>query len=154
MRILLSIVFGLVTQLAIAQEEYAVPVNENNYAADWMAYQPNASKKQDGRVVYSGVRFISSQEDFEKNTTAKEVAKFVGFIQEILTKEAEGYGEGGEILLHIKLRKEANPVFKMSNRGELTQDYLQGFYEALSAIDYKMKESAVVLQIRYIVKNA
>ena len=153
MRFLAIIVLALVTHLAIAQDEQAVPVSESHYAEEWKSYQPDA-KKSAGRVEYAGVRFVSPQEVFEKNTSPEDVAKIIGFIQKILTNESEGHEEGGEIVLHIKLKNDDIPAFKVNHRGELTQEYIGKFYKALSAIEYKTKENPVVLQVRYLVKNA
>lgn len=142
-------------QLLAAQEEYANPVDGRTYVTDWKTYQSDGGvKPQDGRVINSGIRFLSTQADFEKNTTAEDLAKLIGFIQEALTKESEGYKGSGEVVLQIELRKEDNPEFKMSYQGELTQDYLQRFYDALESIEYKTQQSSVTLQVHFVVKNA
>ncbi len=155
MRIIIVLLLSFFSQLLVAQEEYTNPVDGKTYVADWKTYQPDeGSKPQDGRVINSGVRLLSAQADFEKNMTAEELAKLIGFIQEVLTKESQDYKGSGEILLQIELRNEDNPEFKMSYQGELTEDYLQRFYDALESIEYKTQQSSVMLQVHFVVKNA
>ncbi|WP_462170604.1 hypothetical protein [Pseudoalteromonas xiamenensis] len=155
MRIIIVLLLSFCSQLLAAQEEYTNPVDGKTYVADWKTYQPDGGvKPKDERVINSGVRLLSAQSDFEKNTTAEDLAKLIGFIQKVLTKESLGYKGGGEILLQIELRKEHNPEFKMSYQGELTEDYLQRFYDALESIDYKTQQSSVTLQVHFVVKNA
>ena len=155
MRIIIVLLLGLGSQLLAAQEDYSNPVDGKTYVADWKTYQPDGvSKPQDGRVINSGVRLLSTQADFEKNTTAEELAKLIGFIQEVLSKESQGYNGSGEILLQVELRKEDNPGFKMSYQGELAEDYLQRFYDALDSIEYRTQVSTVTLQVHFVVKDA
>jgi hypothetical protein len=155
MRIIIVLLLGFSSQLLASQEEYGNPIDGKTYVADWKTYRPaEGAKPQNGRVINSGVRLLSTQADFEKNTTAEELAKLIGFIQEVLTKESQGYKSGGEILLQIELRKEGNPEFKMSYQGDLTEDYLQRFYDALESIEYKTQQSTVTLQVHFVVKNA
>lgn len=154
MRIIV-VLLSFYCQLLAAQEEYSNPIDGKTYVADWKTYQPDGGvKPQDGRVINAGVRLLSTQADFEKNTTAEDLVKLIGFIQEILTKESQGYKGSGEILLQIELRKEDNPKFEMSYQGELTEDYLQRFYDALESIEYKTQQSSVTLQVHFVVKNA
>ena len=155
MRIIIVLLLSFCSQLLAAQEEYANPIDSKTYVADWKTYQPDGGvNPQDGRVINSGVRLLSAQADFEKSTTAEDLAKLIGFIQEVLSKESLGYKGSGEILLQIELRKEDNPEFKMSHQGELTEDYLQRFYDALESIEYKTQQSSVTLQVHFVVKNA
>tara|TARA_R110002049_G_scaffold245363_1_gene419294 strand:- start:104 stop:571 length:468 start_codon:yes stop_codon:yes gene_type:complete len=155
MRIIIVLLLSFFSQLLTAQEEYANPVDGKTHVADWKTYHPDGgAKPQDGRVINSGVRLLSTQADFEKNTTAEDLAKLIGFIQEVLSKESQGYKGSGEILLQIELRNEDNPRFEMSYQGELTEDYLQRFYGALESIEYKTLQSTVTLQVHFVVKNA
>jgi hypothetical protein len=155
MRIVLFFALWIFSRVVFAQEEYANPVDGKIYVADWKTYQPEAGvKPQSGRIKNAGVRLLSTQAEFEKNTTAEELVKLIGFIQEALTKESEGRKESGEILLQIELRKQEQPNFKMSYQGELTEEHLQRFYDALKAIEYTTKESAVTLQVHFIIIDA
>jgi len=155
MRIIIILLLATCSNMLAAEEEYANPVDGKTYVADWKTYQPKGGvKPQDGRVINSGVRLLSTQADFEVNTTAGDLAKLIGFVQESLAKETEGYKGSGEIILHIELRKEDNPDFKMSYQGELTEDYLQRFYNSLESIEFKTPKSTVTLQVHFVVKNA
>jgi hypothetical protein len=155
MRTLAIITISLVTQLAIAQSEYINPVDGRTYIADWKTYHPEGGvKEQKGRVVNTGVRLLNTQADFEKNVTVSELAKLIGFIQHVLTKEVESYKDGGEILLQIELSNAVNPRFKMSYQGDLKQELLQKFYDSLSVIELKTKVNVVNLQVHFLVKNA
>jgi len=155
MRVIFFFLLGVISQLASAQDEYVNPIDGKVYVADWKTYKPEGGvKPQDGRVINAGVKLLSSQEDFEKNTTAEELAKLIGFIQEALEKESSGNRGSGEILLQIEIRNQEEPDFKMSYQGELTEVYLQRFYEALNTIKYRTKVSSVTLQVHFVVKNA
>jgi hypothetical protein len=102
MRAIMFIALSLATQFAYSLEEYANPVDRKVYVADWKTYQSNGNTKEHvDRVINSGVRLLSTQQDFDKNTTPNELAKLLGFIQEVLTKESEKYNEGGEIRLYM-----------------------------------------------------
>jgi hypothetical protein len=141
--------------VAISQGAYKNPVDGKIYIADWKTYQPKGDGvAHKGRVMNAGVRLLNSQDDFEQNTTAQELAKLIGYIQENLTKQAEISSEGGEVLLQITLSKETRPQFKMSFQGSLKQELLQRFYDSLSAIDLKTKKDTVTLQVHFVVKNA
>lgn len=155
MRALLFIALGVFANFACSQEAYKNPIDGKTYIADWKTYGPKggvAEKK--GRVINSGVRLLSMQSDFERNTTAQELAKLISYIQEILAHRVEPYKEGGEILLQVSLSKENKPEFKMSIQGDLKQEFLQRFYDSLAGIELKTKQSTVTLQVHFVVKNA
>lgn len=155
MRILLFFTLGLMAHMAHSQETYENSVDGKSYIADWKTYKPKGGvAEQKGRVINSGVRLLSTQADFERNTTAEELSKLISYIQEILTKKSEGFNEGGEILLQIALSKENNPDFKMSYQGNLKEEYLESFYEALAGIELRTKQSTVTLQVHFVIKNA
>lgn len=154
MKFLLFIALGLFTQLTYSQEAYENPVDGKTYIADWTTYQPQGGVvEQRGRVINAGVRLLSSEMEFEANTTSEELVKLIKHIQELLTTESEKYSEGGEILLQIALRKESKPEFKISYQGDLKQELLQRFYDALASVVLKTRQSTVTLQVHFIVKK-
>lgn len=155
MRVLIFFLMAACSQVIASEDEYTNPVDGKTYVADWKTYQPkDGVKPPDGRVINSGVRLLSTQADFERNTTAEDLAKLIGFIQDSLEEQTEGYEDGGEILLQIELHKENNPEFKMSYRGEISEKYLQGFYNSLESIEFRTQQSTVTLQVHFVVKNA
>lgn len=155
MRIIMFIALWMFSWEAFAQKEYANPIDGKIYVSDWKPYQPEAGvKHQLGRIKNAGVRLLSTQEDFSKNTTVEELAKLIGFIQEVLIKETEGLEEGGEILLQIELRKHDHAEFKMSYQGKLTEEYLQRVYDAMKTVEYNTKVSTVTLQVHFVVSEA
>jgi hypothetical protein len=155
MRLPLLVALYVFAPMAVSQEAtYANPVDGKTYTADWKTYVPKSGvAEQTGRVVNSGVRLLSSQADFERNTTAQELAKLISYIQELLSRDAEGFREGGEILLDVSLSKDAKPQFKMSYQGDLQKEFLQRFYDSLSDIDLQTKQSTVALQVHFVVKS-
>ncbi|MET0026743.1 MAG: hypothetical protein ABW101_03835 [Candidatus Thiodiazotropha sp.] len=155
MRAITTFSLILATQFVFAQDVYVNPVDGKSYIADWKTYHPEGGvKEQKGRVVNTGVRFLNTQADFEKNVTVEQLSKLIGFIQHVLTKQTESYSEGGEILLQIELSNTDSPKFKMSYQGELKQELLQKFYDSLSVIELKTKLSVVNCQVHFLVKNA
>ncbi|HEY0683867.1 MAG TPA: hypothetical protein VGD45_16160 [Steroidobacter sp.] len=124
-------------------------------SVNWKTYLPEGGiVDQKGRVTNAGVRLLSSQADFERNTTVQDLARLIGYIQEVLTRAAEPFKEGGEILLQVSLSKDAEPAFEMSFQGDLTTELLQRFYDSLSEIDARAEQSTVALQIHFVIKNA
>ncbi|WP_138855488.1 hypothetical protein [Inhella inkyongensis] len=138
-----------------AAEPYRNPVDGAVYIADWKTYVPaNGVDNKKGRVVNSGIRLLSSQSDFEMNTTAKELAKLIGYIHEVLAQHAAHHKEAGEILLQIELAKSGKPNFKMSFQGNVQQELLENFYKSLGSIEFNTKKSTVSLQAHFVLKDA
>jgi len=157
MRVLIILILGLVANMASAEIEskFHNPVDRKTYIADWKTYEPEGDvKEQSGRVINSGIRLLSTQADFEKNTTAGELAKLIGFTQELLNHSVQEYSVEGEILLQIELHQDVKPSFKISHQGGLNQELLKQFYDSLSEIELMMKLSTVTLQVHFVVKNA
>jgi hypothetical protein len=155
MRLIIIVALLLTASFVSAQTEYKNPVDGKTYKADWKTYQPEGGvKAQDGRVVNTGVRLLSTQDEYEKNTSAEEIAKLVRRMQEVLAEKASEYPESGEMLVQIELSNTSNPKFKMSHKGSLKQEYLQIVYETLSKIQFKTKISTVSLQVSFLVKGS
>lgn len=152
---MISTVIGVGAAVANAAEPYNNPVDGKAYIADWKTYLPaDGVKAGSGRVVNSGVRLLNAQSEFEKNTTAADLAKLIGYIQEALTRHASQYKEGGEILLQIELSKNGKPNFKISFQGDLQQALLEKLYKSIGGIELNTKYSTVALQVHFSVKNA
>jgi hypothetical protein len=138
-----------------AAEPYRNPVDGAVYIADWKTYVPaNGVNNKKGRVVNSGIRLLSSQSDFEANTTARELAKLIGYIHEVLAQHATHHKETGEILVQIELAKTGKPNFKMSFQGNLQREFLEKFYKSLGSIEFNTRQSTVSLQAHFVLNDA
>lgn len=155
MRLGLVLVSIFIANSAFSESAYRNPADAKYYVADGNTYQPTGSAtEQTGRVTNVGVTLLNSQADFERNTSAQELAKLVGYIQDNLALKAKQYPEAGEVLLQVALNKDRNPEFKMSFQGDLNQDFLQSFYSSLAKIDLRAKLNTVTLQIHFAIKHA
>jgi len=147
----LALAFGSVS----AAEPYRNPIDGALYVADWKTYVPaNGVDNKKGRVVNSGVRLLNSESDFERNTTAQELAKLIGYIHEVLAKHAAHHKEAGEILVQVELAKTGKPNFKMSFQGNVKRELLETFYKSLGSIDFNTRQSTVSLQAHFVLKDA
>lgn len=153
--IAVALSLAALSNIAVAGDAYRNPVDGKTYIADWKTYTPEGGiRNQSARVTNAGIRLLNTQEDFERNTSAPELVKLVGFIHETLAQYAQQYDEGGEILLHITLNQEGKPQFKMSFQGNLRQAFLEQFYKSLSVIEFHTKKETVTLQVHFVVKNS
>jgi len=148
-------IFLLIIQSAIAQEAYHNPVDGKVYVSNWKAYKPASNSEQAvSRIKNAGVRLLSLEEDFEKNTSTSELAKIIGFAQESLAHVSKGHPESGEILLQVTLNKNKSPGFEFSYQGDLTDNVLQSFKDRCNEINLKTKVSSVSFQVHFIVAGA
>lgn len=145
----------LIVQSAYAQEAYQNPVDGKVYVSNWKTYKPASNNAETvSRVKNSGVRLLSLEEEFEKNTSATELARIIGYAQESLEYASKGRPESGEILLQVTLSKEELPELKFSFRGNLTEKVLQSFKDRCSEINLKTKVSSVSFQVHFVVAGA
>ena len=153
----LPILFAMTIALGSvnAAEPYRNPVDGVVYVAELKTYVPaNGVDNKKGRVVNSGIRLLNSQSDFEANTTAKELAKLIGYIHEVLAQHAAQHKETGEILVQIELAKSGKPKFKMSFQGNVQRELLEKFYKSLGSIEFNTRQSTVSLQAHFVLKDA
>lgn len=133
---------------------YHNPVDGKTYAADWESYEPKTPvAKQTGRVINSGVRLLSSQEDIDKNSTVDELANMINAIEDSLLKSTEKFqmsGDiSGEVLVQVALHKSSNPDYKMSYHGNVPEQLLYEFSKSLSEIILFSKETTITFQIHF-----
>lgn len=155
MRVLIILLSCLSIEMVLAQEHYVNPIDGHKYIADWETYTAaGTNTASDGRVEIEEIRFLNTQAEFEKNTSAKELANLIGYILFILSNESKRYNAGGEVLLQIEIKQNSKPQFTMNYRGDLQREHLKGFYDALSSIEIKSKAKPLKFLIHFRVKDA
>lgn len=154
MRILLILCLTVFSSGAWAQEVYHNPVDGKDYVADqWETYTPEGGvRESDSRVKNAGVRLLNSQQDISKNTTASELASLIKEIEALLTKSVAESEFGGEILLQVAMHKDKPPTYQMSYNGELQNDMLKDFYNALQQLKaVNSKESSINFLVHFVI---
>ncbi len=156
LRLLIGLILSMVISEVSAGEEYKNPVDGKTYVTEeWKTYHPkNPHKKTEKRVMNSGIRLLTTEDEIDRNLTVDQLAGYIKAIEEQANITIKGIESSGIVLLQASLNPGAVAEYQMSFQGDLSQEYLQKFYDALQKLNFpKVRVSNVSFQVEFIVKQ-
>lgn len=130
---------------------YVNPLDGKTYEATWSDRRDKAPKGEaGGGVSLSGVRLLSSQQAFDRNVDAKQLAEFIEATKANVAFVA-GEPEGSySILLETVLTPGGVPKFALASRGAVPKDTLEKIYKSLGSLpDLRSRLDTLKYQLEF-----
>lgn len=119
-------------------ERYDNPVDKKTYVAPggWKEYQPSSPRepKDNARIQNKGIRLLTAQKEIAQRTTVEALVAFFKRIDASAQSTLADVPTKATILAQFACSPGKHEV-QISHQGDVTQEKLQSFYQALVALE-------------------
>jgi hypothetical protein len=148
---------GMSFALTWRDEVYVSPIDARAYRAEgsWNAYPENAGDAGPApRVNIRHVRVLTSEEELAARTSVHELVAFCDRIRRCAEQVIGDRDDAAELLLRLQCTSQGHGVH-LSGRGEVPQDVMQAFFEAIKQLaGLPIREGEVSFEIELTVAGA
>jgi len=132
-------------------EEYRNPIDKKTYVAEggWTAYLPESPRPEEpGKKVKTvEIMLLTSQDALVARTTVEAVVDFVREAERLAEVAFGSSGGQFRVLVQFDCTSTGHEV-KLAHQGDVAQELLQGYYEALaSAPKLPVRDGEVSFQL-------
>tara|TARA_R110002072_G_scaffold302355_1_gene484888 strand:+ start:706 stop:1275 length:570 start_codon:yes stop_codon:yes gene_type:complete len=119
-------------------ERFDNPVDKKTYIAEggWKTYKPQqpAPAAENARIHNGGVRLLTNQDELAQRTAVESLAAFIKRAEASAQSTLHEVTTNAQVLAQFTCTPEKHDV-QLAHQGNVTQDQLQAFYDALLALE-------------------